>query len=191
MDDYLRKPFSPADMGAILYRWLSKPIGEAVGDEQASASSPGPDRGTIPFASPPVSLSGNPGSGTVASPSDPVLDQAALGHILDLARKSNKDLLRRMVESYLTRTPELLADLDRAMERNDHEGVRVAAHTLKSSSLTMGALRLAELGRAMEADHADLARVSQHFRGSGPAFAEVKQALSDLCTPKQEADLHE
>ncbi|MBF0140627.1 MAG: PAS domain S-box protein [Magnetococcales bacterium] len=191
MDDYLRKPFSPTDMGAILYRWLSKPIGDAVGDEQAVASSPEPSRDTTQAVSSPVSLPGDQANDTMVLPDVPVLDQVALGHILDLARKGNKGLLRKMVESYLARTPELLADLERALAQNNPEGVRVSAHTLKSSSLTMGAVRLAELGRAMEAGYADLALVSQQLRLSGSTFDEVKQALSELCRSQQEGDLHD
>ena len=182
MDDYLRKPFSQADLGATLCRWLPKASDNPGEQEQTVASSSGQIPDTV--VSPPVSLFDDHSE----PPSVPVLDQEALGYILDLARKGNKGLLRKMVDSYLARTPELLVELERALAHKDPEGVRIAAHTLKSSSLTIGAARLAELGRVMEADHDNLALVNQYFQLSGPTFTEVKQALNDLCTQKQEGD---
>ncbi|MBF0461351.1 MAG: response regulator [Magnetococcales bacterium] len=175
MDDYLRKPFSQADLGATLSRWLPR-----VNDTTAEPTPPG-----TPSSDAGQDIVCYNGDG-VALPSAAILDQTALGHILELARTGNQGLLGQMTEHYLTQTPVLLAELQQAMERHDHEAIRVAAHTLKSSSLTMGAVRLAELGQAMETDHADLIRLGQRLRSSAAAFAAVRQALRDLCRAQQE-----
>ncbi|MBF0160199.1 MAG: ABC transporter substrate-binding protein [Magnetococcales bacterium] len=124
-------------------------------------------------------------------PSGEVLDPVALGRILELTRKSGAGLLIKMVGHYLSRTPELLATLRQALDCNDPEGVRIAAHTLKSSSLTMGVVQLAELGRVMEAGHADLALVGRLLQGSDALFAEAKQALNALCAEQQTGESHE
>ncbi|MBF0309682.1 MAG: PAS domain S-box protein [Magnetococcales bacterium] len=154
MDDYLQKPFSQAHLGTILRRWLSVPVITTAPEATAAPASQ---------EMPPI----------------PVVDPVALGRIRELSAKGATDLFKRMVDHYFARTPELLADLRQALERCDPEGVRVAAHTLKSSSLTIGAARLAEIGRAMERDHADLERVSNHFRLGDNLLAEFRQALRD------------
>jgi len=56
-----------------------------------------------------------------------------------------------LIESYLEETPKLLARLEAAMRAGDADGVRLAAHTLKSSSADFGALALADLARDLEA----------------------------------------
>ncbi|MBF0462537.1 MAG: response regulator [Magnetococcales bacterium] len=179
MDDYLPKPFSQAEMGTILNRWMPQASGDTEGREPVDPLSLDPGQNvSLVMPSPPV-LSGEESNEGVV-PSTPVLDPIALGRILELTRKSGTGLLDKMVRHYLTGTPKLLAELEQALEQNDIETVRIAAHTLKSSSLAIGAACLAELGRAMETDHADLAIVRKHFHLSGPAFTESAQALNDL-----------
>ncbi|MEO5333174.1 MAG: ABC transporter substrate-binding protein [Magnetococcus sp. YQC-5] len=176
MDDYLHKPFSQTDLGGVLYRWL--PLA----------------KNTVPGENPflqPVHCAPVPAEVIREEPPLTVLDQVAVGRILDLARKSGTGLLNRMVEHYLSRTPELLAELEQALEHADSEGVRVAAHTLKSSSLTMGAARLAEIGRAMELECADLASVREYFSKSALLFDEAREALQALCASWPSGDPHE
>ena len=182
MDDYLRKPFSQADLGAILYRWMPKRLVANHKNKDIFPASP-----LCSSTQPPLEAEHKNGEPHAA----PVLDQTALSRIFELTRKGNKSLFNKMVDSYLMRTPELLNALQQAIEQNDQEGVRVAAHTLKSSSLTMGAIRLAEMGRAMEENYTDLARVRYHLQSSGSTFDEVRQALSALCHAQQPGDLHE
>ncbi|MBF0462480.1 MAG: PAS domain S-box protein [Magnetococcales bacterium] len=189
MDDYLRKPFSQADLGAILYRWLPRENNDTVKQGQTVVLSSDPDQDTVD--SPPVSPAGDHTGGMATLPSAPVLDLVVLDHILKLDQDGNKGLLSKMVEIYLTRTPVLLAELEQAMDRHDNEAVRVAAHTLKSSSLTMGVVRLAEMGQAMETDYTNLVQARRYFQQSGSSFAGAKQALSDLCAAQQTGDYHE
>ncbi|MBF0460893.1 MAG: response regulator [Magnetococcales bacterium] len=181
MDDYLQKPFSQADLGAILHRWMSRTSSDTTGEGGVAPSSPDTYQDLsqlVPAQTPPPP---SPTDGLEEVPSlIPILDQVALGRILKLTQKGSTNLLSRMVEHYLVQTPRLLAELEQALAQNDSEGVRIAAHTLKSSSLTMGAARMAELGRAMEMEHADLMQVRLHFQSSRSTFDEVKQALRDM-----------
>ncbi|MBF0160333.1 MAG: ABC transporter substrate-binding protein [Magnetococcales bacterium] len=158
MNDYLHKPFSQEDMATLLYRWLPPDTDNRV---------------DVPCHD------------VKEAETSAVLDQVAVGRILDLARKGSTNLLHKMVEHYLARTPELLDALKQAVERGDSEGVRVAAHTLKSSSLTMGVMGLAELGRAMELGHADLVLVRQQWQQGDALLAEARQALMALCSQSQ------
>ncbi|HAT51494.1 MAG: ABC transporter substrate-binding protein [Nitrospirae bacterium] len=173
MNDYLRKPFSRADVGSMLGRWLSKDEGSGLGGVNKTPSS------DISSPSEPLSQDGDDDGDET---NIPVLDHLALERILDLDRKGGGDLLMRMVGHYLEQTPKLLKQLEQALESRDSNGVRVAAHTLKSSSLIMGVGRLAQLGRTMERHHEHLDEVCRHvFPKSAPAFEEAREALKDLC----------
>jgi len=61
-------------------------------------------------------------------------------------------LLRKIIGLYFDSAPPLFQSLCAALEHNDPEAARRAAHTLKSSSANLGASRLSELCRAVEAD---------------------------------------
>ncbi|MBF0463364.1 MAG: response regulator [Magnetococcales bacterium] len=178
MNDYLQKPFSQADLGAVLQCWLA-PVG---GDTMAgvSVASADPRQEGAPVLSPPSAP-----APPEALSSTPVLDQIAVDRILALTRKGSVGLLDKMVGHYLARTPDLLAELEQAVAQADPERVRVAAHALKSSSLTMGVARLAELGRAMETEYAQLALVRRYLQQTGPVLAEAGQALRALCAEWQ------
>ncbi len=55
-----------------------------------------------------------------------------------------------LIDSYLGELPRLVARLEQALERRDRESLHRAAHTLKSSSANMGALRLSQLCADLE-----------------------------------------
>ncbi|MBF0132394.1 MAG: ABC transporter substrate-binding protein [Magnetococcales bacterium] len=189
MNDYLSKPFRRADVGIILSRWLPKDDGSGPGERVKNPLSLDPP-GNV--ASPSELLSQDNGDGDEDEANIPVLDHVALERILDLDRKGGGDLLVRMVGHYLEQTPKLLKQLEQALESRDSEGVRVAAHTLKSSSLIMGVWRLAHLGRAIERHHNHLDRVCQRFLPKGvPAFEEAREALKNLCVQHGEKKHHE
>ncbi|MBF0189724.1 MAG: transporter substrate-binding protein [Magnetococcales bacterium] len=183
MNDYLHKPFSQSEMGAVLQRWLSYEPRELAGEGSAGSGEGG--EGAEAEVGACGAEGGQPGDET------PVLDQEAVGRILELVQKGGTNLLDRMVEHYVSRTPELVEALRQALDREDCEGVRVAAHTLKSSSLTMGVARLAELARTMEMEHADLAAVRRQCQRTEALFDEARQALRALCTLQQEGNTHE
>jgi HPt (histidine-containing phosphotransfer) domain-containing protein len=55
-----------------------------------------------------------------------------------------------MIEVFLAEAPSLISTLQRAVELDDAEELRRAAHTLKSNGATFGARGLAELCRRLE-----------------------------------------
>nr|CAX84245.1 Sensor protein [uncultured bacterium] len=174
MDDYLRKPFSQVDLGHILQRWLptnNSIVMQTRGAESISHSVSRMTMAHVPHASAHGVAPGTQGTSAT------VLDAMALHRILELAKKHNPAMLDKMMDHYLTQTPKLLAEVAHALDHNDLERVRVTAHTLKSSSLTMGVSRLAELGRAMEKGHANPELVRQRLSLTGQVFAEARQAL--------------
>lgn len=60
------------------------------------------------------------------------------------------DFVRDLVGTFLEEAPRMLKDLHAALEARDRDKYRRAAHTLKSNSLTFGALTLAAMAREHE-----------------------------------------
>ena len=75
----------------------------------------------------------------------PVLDEAALQRLRDLDPNGANRLLERVFQAFEASTGRLLPQLDEAVATADLAGVRHVAHTLKSSSASIGALKLSAL----------------------------------------------
>ena len=82
---------------------------------------------------------------------DSTINEAALQQTLELDRLTGGGLFARMVDIYLTQTPTILNDLRGAIEDRDPDRTARAAHSLKSSSLTLGAEGVAALCAELEA----------------------------------------
>jgi HPt (histidine-containing phosphotransfer) domain-containing protein len=95
---------------------------------------------------------------TAALPADPqqpaadawaalmqVLDAESLQRLRELDPTGATGLLPRVLQAYQSSAARLLAQLDEARGRGDLQGVRHVAHTLKSSSASIGALQLSAL----------------------------------------------
>ena len=137
MDDYLTKPFSQPQISAALSRYLDLPEGESA----APTSEETPD----------ISES-RPDAPGAPSPSEPdsVIDLRAIEIIRALETEDNPNLFHNVVDSFLRESPKLLADIDRALASDDQDLLRIAAHTLKSSSANLGAAHLASLCAELE-----------------------------------------
>ena len=75
---------------------------------------------------------------------DAILDQGALGRIRALHRPGGPNLLAKVLGLYSSSSAALIDTLRAAAEAQDAEGLRQAAHALKSSSANVGALAFAE-----------------------------------------------
>jgi HPt (histidine-containing phosphotransfer) domain-containing protein len=67
-----------------------------------------------------------------------------------LERPGTPSLVDRVLAAYLEHSPSQLVEARDALGRGDHDLLRRAAHTLKSSSANVGALRLSGLCRTLE-----------------------------------------
>ncbi len=179
MDDYVRKPFNFTEFAAVLHRWL--PLRE---EDVSVPNTPAHVLNAEKQDPGETATSSEHHAGGIDDVSATILDPAALEPVLRLEAKGKARLLDSMREHFFARTPELLVALGQALEREDYEGVRVVAHNLRSSSLTMGAVRLAELGRVIEAAPTDKDLVRHHVLLCHEAFREAKVALSNLSSPK-------
>jgi HPt (histidine-containing phosphotransfer) domain-containing protein len=139
-DDYLSKPFSPGDLGKLLEKWLPQ-----TGTRDAAATG----QAAVPEAEPPGPVPGQ-GTGQRMESSVSPIDQSVLDVIRDMEDEDDPDMLAEIIGLYLDRAPELLQSLQGAIANKDAEPLRVAAHTLKSSSANVGARVLADLCRELE-----------------------------------------
>lgn len=97
---------------------------------------------------------------------DEVIDNATLR---DLVVTTDAAFTVELIETYLEDTPHLLASIRTGLEDDDREGIRRAAHSLKSSSATLGASSLASLAKNLEV----MARDGP-LEGGAAALAEIE-----------------
>ena len=98
-----------------------------------------------PSASP-LPDAGRPGT----VPSDSVLDAAALAALRSLDPTGAGKLLERVLAAFESSTSRLVAQLRTARLAADAESVKHVAHTLKSSSASIGAVKLSQLCAEIE-----------------------------------------
>ena len=82
-------------------------------------------------------------------PDLPLVDEAVLAELL-ASTGDDPAFVRELLETYLAETPDQLAAIRAAIEADDAEALVRPAHTLKSSSATLGAMRLSALARELE-----------------------------------------
>jgi len=125
MDDFLAKPYKQNEMRAMLNHWASAasaPMSEPVG---------------VPHID-------------VADTMEPVLDTGVLADLSEQLGEDNPGLISQLVATFLENSPELLMNMETAFEAGDGKELTRAAHTLKSVSASLGALRLSALSKSIE-----------------------------------------
>ena len=149
MDDYLAKPFSRFEIGAILSRWLEPCAGKEAPAVVATPADEIRATGAVGEAIPRPESEVS-GTSAKASPEPRRLDQHALANIRVLQRDGGTDVLAKVITLYLQTTPRLLDTLNEASDAEDRTLLARTAHTLKSSSATLGATHLAALCKKLE-----------------------------------------
>jgi len=120
----------------------------------------------------------------VNDPEPPVLDAAVLQE-LAASVGGDREFVVDLIRTYLEDTEGQLAAIEAAVAANDPAALVRPAHTLKSSSATLGAMRLAERARALEiAGHSE--RIGDDSRADGDKiredWQEAKAALQEWTT---------
>lgn len=129
MDDYLAKPFNHDQLRAILNRWLGD---RNTKNPQREGERPASQR-------------------IIHNNSSKVpIDKAALDEIRKLQQENAPDLVEKVIALYLSEAPKTLTALGNAIEGNDPQTIYQAAHKLKSSTASVGALHLAALLKEAE-----------------------------------------
>jgi HPt (histidine-containing phosphotransfer) domain-containing protein len=78
-----------------------------------------------------------------------ILDQAVVAE-LRASVDGDEAFVRELVDAYLAESPGYLDAMATAAAGGDADGVVRPAHTLKSSSAALGAMRIAELSKQVE-----------------------------------------
>ncbi len=131
MDDYISKPFGKDRIAEILTRWLPDNLQVVVEPPKEQSESPA------------VTVDSEI-TGT------DVIDQKALENIRALQSEGAEDILTRIITLFLDDTPKQLEKLHQALRDKDANTVRSIAHSLKSSSASLGALRMSTLLKELE-----------------------------------------
>jgi HPt (histidine-containing phosphotransfer) domain-containing protein len=109
----------------------------------------GPAKPRNPSQLPPLMLTVSVDS-VSADPQGPVLDESALARLAELDPSGNAGLVPRVLRTYVASLQRLLPQGSAALAANDAVALRYVAHTLKSSSASVGAARLAAVCLALE-----------------------------------------
>jgi HPt (histidine-containing phosphotransfer) domain-containing protein len=127
---------------------------------------------------------GSESSGGAATGDDAVLDAAALGRLRDLDPTGENQLMARVVTAFEASLTRLIPQLVQAQAAQDCVVIRHVAHTLKSSSASVGALHLSKLcseleaaARGVELDGMD-ARINAMRAETGTVLQALKQSLN-------------
>jgi HPt (histidine-containing phosphotransfer) domain-containing protein len=116
-----------------------------------------------------------------------VLDAKALDKLRELDPKGNNRLLERVLNAYAQSLQKLLAQMPAAVAPGDADLVRLMAHTLKSSSASVGALDMA--ARCAEAEKAVKDGELATWQASVPVLrAEAQRVLDGLARAGYVAD---
>ena len=145
MDDYLSKPFSQKQLLAVLARYLTPQPPAAESVETTETAVPRPEQTELPSPTPTVVP-----VHTESESSSPI-DTNAIDQIRALQRPNAPNVVHKIINSYLKDAPQLLEAARQAIAKNDASMLYRTAHSLKSTSATLGALNLASLCKELEA----------------------------------------
>ena len=126
MNDYLRKPFRLDDLAEVLDRWGPNRSAPQAHEDDHEAQ---PDKA-------PVQAS--------------VLDSGRLDEIRSLMTDDEPEFLTNIVEQFIEDTGKLIQEMKAALRASDASALKVAAHTLKSSSASLGATDLSALCKQVQ-----------------------------------------
>ena len=174
MDDYLSKPVRVHDLVEALAGSSARetslsaaPSLEHVGLNEPDSVSP---EKTDVRAEYPTGES---------APQTTILDQTALKQVKDTLGKQAETMFQKLLQDFFDDGVRLLVDARRALDEKNFPDLRRAAHTLKSTSATFGAMALSAVSRELE----QLAR-QETLEGASElieqAEREYKQAKAEL-----------
>jgi signal transduction histidine kinase/CheY-like chemotaxis protein len=158
MDDYLSKPFTMSQLRDMILKWHD------VGEDQGVISGKS-------FTAPIDELDS---SASLAD--DDLLDVNTLNGVRALQSPQSPNILEQLFEIYRSTAPDLLQNLNAAIQDGNCEEIRESAHSLKSSSGNIGARKIFELSAKLE----DMGR-DEKIDDAGEVFAEIEQLFPKVC----------
>jgi two-component system, sensor histidine kinase and response regulator len=123
MNDFVSKPFAPADLSTVLSRWLTHP---EIGSSETAE---------LPM----LSLEGHPSDVSVYE------ERSLLERLMD-----DISLARTIATGFLGDMPKQLSILGRHVENGNASGLQMQAHSIKSASAVVGGLAMSKLAANIE-----------------------------------------
>ncbi len=154
MDDVIAKPVSLAMLGRTLARWTTRP---SPADHRGPAGTPAAAGVVEPEAPFDVPIQSTLGGPELSAPEDrEVVDRGEVVHLPVVRRLidelEDSMLVANVVRSYLRELPGRVEQIEDAAREGDRDQLRLAAHTLASTSAAVGAIPLADVCRVLERD---------------------------------------
>ncbi len=157
MDDYVSKPIRLEELIQALKRCAQKQGSPGAGVPRCrgdrEVGKPG-DRENARFASNPITPSLHhliPRSNAATSPQSLTpIDTNVLQAFRQMVGENDSDIVAEMIDCYLEEAPKLVQAIATAIAQADAIALRAGAHTLKSSSATLGATTLTEICLQLE-----------------------------------------
>ena len=135
MDDYLTKPFSHQALANTLARWC-------LPQDQRQPNDP--------VASPNTQAEVGERDKCSSAAATAQIDRNVWDAIAAIQKPGQPNVLHKIISLYLTSSQAQVTQLRQAWERRASDAIQAAAHSLKSSSATLGAHRLAALAKQLE-----------------------------------------
>jgi HPt (histidine-containing phosphotransfer) domain-containing protein len=170
MDDYLAKPIKREVLATALAKWLPAQAAHAALLAAVNIANGAQDAGGVSFPS-----SAQPRSNESA------IELAVLSQLAELMGEG----IESVIDTYLSDTPAQLASIQAAIEQRDYEVIARCAHSVKSSSLSVGALvlgRIAEAAEKQAGARGDITEAEKLLGAMRVAFAGAESRLRELAT---------
>lgn len=167
MDDYLAKPVRKKELKEKVHALIAGEDGENIETQQESFSAPATPKQDADIIS------------IHQDQSDDILDTEAVEN----ARSILKSKYDEMVNVYIDNSWERIEEIMQAINENDIEAVIRPAHTLKSTSNQMGALKLSDMAKEIEytakAIHKGDAENGEGLKDIDASMEDIKVMLSE------------
>ncbi len=146
MDDSLSKPVEPAQLGALIERWLPKASPPSPSAEEQLDELEAVDLEVEIQKSAHGGFRFEPGSEPMATDNSSLFDRAGL---LDRAM-DDEDLVQELITIFLKDTPKQIEELVSAIENDETQKAARIAHRIRGAAANMSAESLRELANRIE-----------------------------------------
>lgn len=178
MDDYVTKPIRPEDLAAALRR-SPRIYGDFVAEQPLEIEKP-------VIETPPLEVSqkAETSQSLSSQTSDRVskLLEEVKQAFISLVGETEGEIVTELVTTYLDSSQILATNLSIAIEQQDPKLMEQAAHSLKSSSASLGAMRLSEMSKELEKQGraGDMNEADKKVGALQQEYQCVRQALNIL-----------
>ncbi|MEM9448900.1 MAG: response regulator [Cyanobacteria bacterium P01_E01_bin.6] len=165
MDDYVSKPIRFNTLIKALTRCSSRPTHDPSSAQKSSAQ---------------LSQRSNNAASIQSLDETSVINHELLQSTLEAMGPDPQECLSILLEIFLEETPTLIQSMQSAVAHHDADKMSFAAHTLKSSSASLGAIKLSERCQTLESmgQEGNLAQSEKIVEQVEMLYAQVEDALS-------------